>query len=57
MVENAVTTSNALAVAQEVAPHIGPGSIFLDLNSASPSIKQRAAQLIDAACGHFVAEE
>ena len=33
---SAVTASNTLAVAQEAAQHIRPGSVFLDLNSASP---------------------
>ena len=31
---SAVTASNTLAVAQAAAPHIRPGAIFLDLNSA-----------------------
>ncbi|MES2949148.1 MAG: DUF1932 domain-containing protein [Pseudomonadota bacterium] len=51
---SAVTASNTLAVAQAVAPHIRVGTIFLDLNSASPGTKQQAAQLIDAAGGHYV---
>jgi 3-hydroxyisobutyrate dehydrogenase-like beta-hydroxyacid dehydrogenase len=51
---SAVTASNTLAVAQSAAPHIRPGTVFLDLNSASPGTKQQAAQLIDAAGGHYV---
>ena len=51
---SAVTASNTLSVAQAVAPHIRPGSFFLDLNSASPGTKQQAAALIDAAGGHYV---
>lgn len=51
---SAVTASNTLAVAESVAPHIRPGSVFLDLNSASPGTKQKAAALIDAAGGHYV---
>jgi 3-hydroxyisobutyrate dehydrogenase-like beta-hydroxyacid dehydrogenase len=43
----AVTASQALAVAQEAAGHIRPGSIYLDLNSASPGTKQRCAALIE----------
>ena len=54
MVISAVTASNTLAVADVVAPHIRPGCVFLDLNSASPGTKRRAAQLIDAAGGHYV---
>jgi len=51
---SAVTASNTLAVAQAVAAHIRPGTFFLDLNSASPGAKQRAAALIDAAGGRYV---
>ncbi len=51
---SAVTASNTLAVAQAAAPHIRPGTVFLDLNSASPGTKQQAAELIDAARGRYV---
>ncbi len=51
---SAVTASNTLAVAEAVALHIRPGSVFLDLNSASPGTKQKAAALIDAAGAHYV---
>ena len=50
----AVTASHTLAVAKEAAPHIRPGTVFLDLNSASPGTKQEAAALIDAAGAHYV---
>ena len=51
---SAVTASNTLAVAQEAARIIRPGTIFLDLNSASPGTKQQRAALIDAAGAHYV---
>jgi 3-hydroxyisobutyrate dehydrogenase-like beta-hydroxyacid dehydrogenase len=51
---SAVTASNTLAVAQEAALHIRAGSVFLDLNSASPGTKQQCAALIDAAGAHYV---
>ena len=51
---SAVTASSTLAVAQAAAPHIRPGTVFLDLNSASPGTKQQAAALIDAAGGRYV---
>lgn len=54
LVISAVTASSALAVAQAAAPHLRPGSYFLDLNSASPGTKQQAAALIDAAGGRYV---
>jgi 3-hydroxyisobutyrate dehydrogenase-like beta-hydroxyacid dehydrogenase len=54
LVISAVTASNTLAVAREAAGHIRPGSLFLDLNSASPGTKQQAAALIDAAGAFYV---
>ena len=51
---SAVTASNALVVAREVAQHIRTGCVFLDINSASPATKQQAAALIDGAGGHYV---
>ena len=51
---SAVTASNTLAVAQEAAKFIRPGTLFLDLNSASPGTKQQAAALIEAAGGQYV---
>lgn len=54
LVISAVTASSTLAVAEEVSAHIRPGCLFLDLNSASPGTKQKAAALIDGAGGHYV---
>ncbi len=54
LVISAVTASNTLAVAQEAATVIRPGSIFLDVNSASPGTKQQCAALIDAKGAHYV---
>ena len=54
LIMSAVTASNTLAVAQEIARTIRPGTVFLDLNSASPGTKQRAASLIEAAGGKYV---
>ncbi|WP_028604589.1 DUF1932 domain-containing protein [Ottowia thiooxydans] len=51
---SAVTASNTLAVAEEAAQHVRPGTVFLDLNSASPGTKQRAAAAIEAAGGQYV---
>lgn len=51
---SAVTASQTLAVAQAAAQHIQAGSVFLDLNSASPGTKQQAAKLIEAAGAHYV---
>ena len=54
LVISAVTASNTFAVAQAAAQHIRPGTLFLDLNSASPGTKQKSAAVIDAAGGHYV---
>lgn len=54
LIISAVTASNTLAVAQEVARSIRPGALFLDLNSASPGTKTQCAAVIDAAGGHYV---
>ncbi|MBC7436365.1 MAG: DUF1932 domain-containing protein [Bdellovibrionales bacterium] len=54
LIISSVTASNTLAVAQEAALHIRAGSIFLDLNSASPGTKAHAAALIDARGAHYV---
>lgn len=51
---SAVTASNTLAVAEAVAQHVRPGTWMLDLNSASPGTKQRAADLVGAAGGRYV---
>ena len=51
---SAVTASNTLAVAQEAAKFIKPGTLFLDLNSASPGTKQQASKAIEAAGGQYV---
>jgi 3-hydroxyisobutyrate dehydrogenase-like beta-hydroxyacid dehydrogenase len=54
LVLSAVTASQAVAVAQAVAPAVGSGSFFLDFNSASPGAKCRAAELVNAAGGRYV---
>jgi 3-hydroxyisobutyrate dehydrogenase-like beta-hydroxyacid dehydrogenase len=54
LIISAVTASNALQVAREAAQHLAPGTVFLDLNSASPGTKQQAAAAIDGAGGRYV---
>lgn len=54
LVISAVTASNTLAVAQEAARFLRPGSVFLDLNSASPGTKQKAAEAVEARGAHYV---
>ena len=54
LVISAVTASNTLAVAEEAARFLRPGTVFLDLNSASPGTKQQAAAAVDACGAHYV---
>ncbi len=54
LVMSAVTASNTLAVAEAAATHMRPGMVFLDLNSASPGTKQKAAALIEVTGAHYV---
>ena len=54
LIVSAVTASNTLAVAEQAARYIQAGSMFLDLNSASPGTKQKAAAAVDARGAHYV---
>ena len=54
LIVSAVTANQAVAVAQACAPAVKFGAWFLDLNSASPGAKQRAAGFIDDAGGVYV---
>ena len=54
LIVSAVTASQTLAVAQEAAQYLQAGTVFLDLNSASPGTKCQAAALIEAAGGRYL---
>jgi 3-hydroxyisobutyrate dehydrogenase-like beta-hydroxyacid dehydrogenase len=54
LIISAVTAANTLQAAASVTPQIGRGVVFLDLNSASPGMKQAAAQTIDGVGGSYV---
>ncbi|MER1968259.1 DUF1932 domain-containing protein [Castellaniella sp. GW247-6E4] len=54
LIISAVTASSTVDVAREAARHIRPGTVFLDLNSASPGAKRDAAALIETARGQYV---
>jgi 3-hydroxyisobutyrate dehydrogenase-like beta-hydroxyacid dehydrogenase len=51
---SAVTASQTVAVAEAASAGLKPGCFFLDMNSASPGAKARAAALINAAGGRYV---
>lgn len=54
LVLSAVTASQAVPVAEACAPALQPGTFFLDLNSASPGAKIRAAEFVDGVGGRYV---
>ncbi len=54
LIVSAVTASQAVPVAESCAPGVARGAFFLDLNSASPGAKIRAAELVNAAGGRYV---
>jgi 3-hydroxyisobutyrate dehydrogenase-like beta-hydroxyacid dehydrogenase len=54
IVFSAVTASQTLAVAREAAAHLAPGTVFIDLNSASPGTKTACAEAIEAIGGRYV---
>lgn len=54
LVISAVTAANDLQAAESVAPGLDRGAAFLDLNSASPGLKQAAGEAIEAAGGRYV---
>jgi len=49
-----VTADQALAAAEAAAQCLAAGSLYCDMNSVAPQTKQQAAQLIEAAGGHYV---
>jgi 3-hydroxyisobutyrate dehydrogenase-like beta-hydroxyacid dehydrogenase len=54
LVLSAVTASQTVAVAEACTPGLAIGTFFLDLNSASPGAKQRAAAVVDVGGARYV---
>jgi 3-hydroxyisobutyrate dehydrogenase-like beta-hydroxyacid dehydrogenase len=54
VVISAVTASEAEAAARDASSYLRAGQIFLDVNSAAPSSKQRAALHVEASGAHYV---
>lgn len=50
---SAVTAASSLEAAQSVAPHLGQGQSFLDINSVSPGRKQATAALMPAGVAYI----
>jgi 3-hydroxyisobutyrate dehydrogenase-like beta-hydroxyacid dehydrogenase len=51
---SAVTADRAEVVASEAAAWLKPGQVFVDVNSAAPSTKQRAAQAVAASGADYI---
>jgi 3-hydroxyisobutyrate dehydrogenase-like beta-hydroxyacid dehydrogenase len=54
LIVSAVTASQAVTVAEACASGLSQHAFFLDLNSASPGAKCRAAEIVNAAGGRYV---
>jgi 3-hydroxyisobutyrate dehydrogenase-like beta-hydroxyacid dehydrogenase len=54
LIISAVTAAQDVEAAGSVAAGVEPGAFFLDLNSASPGMKQASAKLVEAAGGRYV---
>ena len=54
IVFSTVTTDQSVVAARQVAPHLAPGQVYLDLNSTSPGCKRSVAALVEASGAEFV---
>lgn len=54
LIISAVTASQAVPVAEAIAPGLTKGAFVLDFNSASPGAKIRAAKVVNDAGGRYV---
>lgn len=54
LVISAVTAGSALAVAQNLAAHLQPGQVFMDINSVAPTTKQAASAAVEQGAAHYV---
>ena len=54
LVLSLVTADQALAAAENAAPHIAAGALYCDMNSVAPATKRRAAMVIEKAGGRYV---
>ena len=54
LVISAVTAASDVDAARSVAPHIAPGTFYLDVNSVSPRTKVECGGVIGKAGGYYV---
>lgn len=50
----AVTSADSLIAARSIAAHLGPGHIYVDINSTSPATKQEAEGIVEASGARYV---
>jgi 3-hydroxyisobutyrate dehydrogenase-like beta-hydroxyacid dehydrogenase len=53
LVISCVTGAMAVSVAEEAAPHLGARHLFVDVNTASPKVKEQAAAIVEKAGAAF----
>ncbi len=49
-----VTGAMAVSVARDASPNLGPGHLFIDVNTASPKVKEVAAGIVEKTGAAFV---
>lgn len=54
LVLSLVTADQALAAAEQAAPHLAAGTLWCDMNSVAPDTKRAAARAVEAAGGRYV---
>ena len=54
IVFSAVTSAVAVPVAEAAAAHLNGSHVYVDLNSASPAVKERIGRIVEAAGARFV---
>ncbi|WP_213881316.1 DUF1932 domain-containing protein [Pseudomonas sp. dw_358] len=54
LIISAVTAASALNVAQQIAPFLRSGQVFMDINSVAPTTKQAASASIEQGAGRYV---
>ncbi len=54
LIISAVTAGSALQVAEQLAPHLRAGQLFMDLNSVAPASKCAARDAIEPCGAHYI---
>lgn len=54
LIFSAVTADQSLLAVQPLLPHLGPGHVFVDINSVSPERKRQTAAAVEAAGAKYI---